>query len=182
MTDALPPRGHVPATPCAIMRARIRMTTGERMSVLRISTAIVAIAIGATFALSACAPIIVAGAAAGAALIATDRRSAGAQVDDQAIETKAGARAGAQWGERIHLNVTSYNGSVQNEMVVAPITAMSSRTNDTYITSKVKARFVEENRFPANLVKVVTERQVVYLMGIVTHREACLLYTSDAAD
>src|SRR5665213_4566861 len=94
MTDALPPRGHVPATPYAIMRARIRMTTGERMSVLRISTAIVAIAIGATFALSACAPIIVAGAAAGAALVATDRRSAGAQVDDQAIETKAGARAG----------------------------------------------------------------------------------------
>ncbi|HEY5366121.1 MAG TPA: BON domain-containing protein [Casimicrobiaceae bacterium] len=170
------------------------------MSVLRISTATLAIVVGAMFALSACAPIIVAGAAAGAALIATDRRSAGAQVDDQAIETKAGARAGAQWGERIHLNVTSYNGivlltgeapnaatrtaiadmvhtidrvrSVQNEMVVAPPTAMSSRTNDTYITSKVKARFVEENRFPANHVKVVTERQVVYLMGIVTHPEA----------
>ncbi|MEO6928887.1 MAG: BON domain-containing protein [Casimicrobiaceae bacterium] len=169
------------------------------MIVRRITSATLAAALAATFALSGCAPIVVAGAAAGAALVVSDRRSAGAQVDDQAIETKAGANAGSQWGDRIHLNVTSFNGvvlltgeapnaetrdaianmvraidrvrSVQNEMVIAPITPMSSRTNDTYITSKVKTRFIEENRFPANRVKVVTERQVVYLMGIVTRQE-----------
>ncbi|MEP7061183.1 MAG: BON domain-containing protein [Betaproteobacteria bacterium] len=170
------------------------------MTHIRSITAALAAALGATLVLSACAPIVVAGAAAGAALVVADRRSAGAQVDDQAIESKAGANANSQWGDRIHLNVTSFNGivlltgeapdaatreaignmvraidrvrSVQNEMVVAPITPLSSRTNDSYITSKVKTRFIEENRFPANRVKVVTERQVVYLMGIVTRQEA----------
>lgn len=150
--------------------------------------------------LGGCAPIVFAGAAAGTALVVSDRRSAGAQVDDQTIETKAAADANAQWGDRIHLNVTSFNGivlltgeapdratydaiaamvkgiprvrSVQNEMVIAPNTPMSSRTNDTYITSKVKSRFIEENKFAATQVKVVTERQVVYLMGIVTRKEA----------
>ncbi len=170
------------------------------MTAIRNLSALLAIALSATFALSGCAPIVVAGAAAGAALVVADRRSTGAQLDDETIETKAAANARSQWGDRIHLNVTSFNGivlltgeapdaatrdaianmvrsidrvrSVQNEMVVAPNTPMSSRTNDTYITSKVKTRFVEENRFPANRVKVVTERQVVYLMGIVTRQEA----------
>jgi osmotically-inducible protein OsmY len=99
----------------------------------------------------------------------------------------------------MHLNVTSYNGivllsgeaptvaardgieeiarktdrvrSVQNEMVVGPSTDLSARSNDSYITSKVKARLVEANKVPANLVKVVTERGVVYLRGLVTRQE-----------
>ena len=169
------------------------------MTAIRSTSLLLAVVLGTTFALSGCAPIVVAGAAAGAALVVSDRRSAGAQVDDQAIETKAIADANSQWGDRIHINVTSFNGvvlltgeapnattrdaiaamvgridrvrSVQNEMVIAPNTPMSSRTNDTYITSKVKTRFVEENRFPANRVKVVTERQVVYLMGLVRREE-----------
>ena len=149
--------------------------------------------------LSACAPIVVAGAAAGATLMVTDPRSAGAQVDDTAIETKVASEANGRWGDRIHLNATSYNGivlltgeapdratyddiaamvksidrvrSVQDEMVIAPNTPLSSRTNDTYITSKVKTRFIEANKFPATWVKVVTERQVVYLMGMVTRQQ-----------
>jgi osmotically-inducible protein OsmY len=161
--------------------------------------------LAAGLTLGGCAPIVVAGAAAGTALVVTDRRTAGAQVDDETIETKAAANANEQWGDRIHFNVTSFNAivlltgeapdratydaiaamvkgiprvrSVQNEMVIAPNTPMSSRTNDTYITSKVKSRFVEANRFSATHVKVVTERQVVYLMGIVTRKEA-----ADAAD
>ncbi len=152
------------------------------------------------WALQGCAPVIVAGAAAGTALVATDKRSAGAIVDDEAIEQKAVASTNEKWGDHIHLNVTSFNGivlltgeapdrptydaiaamvkaipkvrSVQNEMVIAPNTPMSSRTNDTYITSKVKTRFVEANKFPTSQVKVVTERQVVYLMGLVTRQVA----------
>lgn len=50
-------------------------------------------------------------------------------------------------------------------------TTIGSRSNDTYITSKVKTKFITENKFPANYVKVVTENSVVYLMGIVTHAE-----------
>jgi len=149
--------------------------------------------------LTACVPLIVAGAA-GTALVVTDRRSTGAQLDDATIETKLATEAGSRYGDRLHLNVTSYNGNVllsgeatdsaivtdvvalaratgrvravYNEMVVAPPTDMSARTNDTYITSKVKTRFIEANRFPATYVKVVTERSVVFLMGIVSRGEA----------
>ena len=149
--------------------------------------------------LTACAPVIVAGAA-GAALVATDRRSAGAQLDDQTIETKILTTVAGRYGDTVHFNVTSYNGivlltgevpdaairsdvyalargtervrSVHDELVVGPVTDLSARTNDSYITSKVKTRFVESDKFSATQVKVVTERSVVYLMGIVSTSEA----------
>jgi osmotically-inducible protein OsmY len=149
--------------------------------------------------LSGCVPVLIAGAAGGAAMVATDRRSAGAQVDDESIELKIATQASSQFGERIHLNVTSYNGvvlltgevpdqaaltsigtlakntekvrGVHNEMVVGPNSDFSARSNDTYITSKVKTRMLEANKFPPNVVKVVTERSVVYLMGIVSKEE-----------
>jgi osmotically-inducible protein OsmY len=60
---------------------------------------------------------------------------------------------------------------VHNEVIVAPLSDFSSRSNDTYITSKVKTRMIEANKFPPNAVKVVTERGVVYLMGIVSREE-----------
>ena len=150
--------------------------------------------------LAGCAPILVAGAVGGAALVATDRRSTGAQVDDEAIELKISNNVGTGFGDRVHVNVTSFNGivlltgevptpdlvasieqiarttpkvrRVVDELAVIPVTDLNSRTNDTYITSKVKARFVEANKFAPNHVKVVTERQIVYLMGLVTHAEA----------
>jgi osmotically-inducible protein OsmY len=150
--------------------------------------------------LAGCAPVIVAGAVGGAALMATDRRSAGAQVDDGSIELKIANNIGAGFGDRVHVNVTSYNGivlltgevptqdtmnsiveiarttpkvrTVDNELLIGPASNLQSRTDDSYITAKVKSRFVEANKFSANHVKVVTERQVVYLMGLVTHAEA----------
>ena len=149
--------------------------------------------------LAGCVPVLIAGAAGGAAMVATDRRSAGAQVDDESIELKIATQASSEFGERIHLNVTSYNGIVlltgevpdqaalasignlakntekvrivHNEMVVGPNADFSARSNDTYITSKVKTRMLEANKFPPNVVKVVTERSVVYLMGIVSKEE-----------
>ena len=149
--------------------------------------------------LSGCVPVLIAGAAGGAAMVATDRRSAGAQVDDESIELKITTQASSEFGERIHLNVTSYNGIVlltgevpdqaalasvgnlakntekvrvvHNEMVIGPNSDFSARSNDTYITSKVKTRMIEANKFPPNVVKVVTERGVVYLMGIVSKEE-----------
>ena len=149
--------------------------------------------------LAGCVPVLIAGAAGGAAMVATDRRSAGAQVDDESIELKIATQASSEFGERIHLNVTSYNGIVlltgevpdqatlasvgnlakntekvrvvHNEMVVGPNSDFSARSNDTYITSKVKTRMLEANKFPPNVVKVVTERSVVYLMGIDSKEE-----------
>ena len=151
-------------------------------------------------ALTGCAPMIVAAGVGAGALVATDRRSAGAQVDDEAIELKMVNIASSRWPNDVHLNTTSYNGivlltgeaptaavkdeiarsaqgiervrSVQNEMVVGPVTGLGARTNDTYITSKVKARFTEARKFAPTHVKVVTERNVVFLMGLVTRDEA----------
>lgn len=170
-----------------------------RHPLARFALAVAALAVLSPM-LTACAPVIVAGAAVGGALVATDRRSTGAQVDDQSIEIKLTTELGTRYGDRIHLNVTSYNGivlltgeapdsailddiskfaratdrvrAVHNEMVVGPTTDLSARTNDSYITSKVKTRFVEANKFSATHVKVVTERSVVYLMGIVSKAEA----------
>ena len=149
---------------------------------------------------SGCAPLIVGAAVGGTALVATDRRSVGAQADDEGIELKIANVRSTRYGDRVHVNVTSYNGvvlltgevpdaatrqamdelarttdrvrRVQDELVVAPPSPLSARTNDTFITSKVKARFVEANRFAASHVKVVTERGGVYLMGLVNRTEA----------
>ena len=161
--------------------------------------ACVALVLIAESALTGCVPAVIAVGAGGTALVATDRRTTGTQVDDEGIELKIAQQANAQHGDRIHLNITSYNGivlltgevpdqgvwaslgnlakttekvrAVQNELVVAPNADLSARSNDTYITSKVKTRMIEANKFPPNVVKVVTERGVVYLMGIVSRPE-----------
>jgi osmotically-inducible protein OsmY len=167
------------------------------MSAARAAATVVSLVVLAAV-LSGCVAVVAAGAG-GAALVATDRRTTGTQVDDEGIELKLANQASTLYGERIHLNVTSYNGVVlltgevpdqgvwasignmakntekvrlvHNELVVGPLTDLQARTNDTYITSKVKTRFIEANKFPPNAVKVVTERGVVYLMGIVTKAE-----------
>ncbi len=154
--------------------------------------------VAALTTLTGCVPAIVAGAAA-TAMVATDRRSAGAQLDDESIEIKLSTRIGSDYETRVHVNVTSYNGVVlitgevpdkaaldyignlakntekvrvvHNELVVGPNADLSSRSNDTYITGKVKSRMIEANKFPPNAVKVVTERGVVYLMGLVSKEE-----------
>jgi len=143
--------------------------------------------------LNGCLPLVVGGVAA-TAVVATDRRSTGTQLDDEFIEDKTAATVLERYGRSVHVNVTSYNGIVlpnestkegiadivrgwsktrtlHNDLVVGPLTDLSARSNDTFITSKVKARFVEANRFQINHVKVVTERSVVYLMGIVRRDE-----------
>jgi osmotically-inducible protein OsmY len=166
-------------------------------TIMRIA-ATLSLAAGATL-LNGCIPLVIGGAAA-TAQIATDRRTTGAQLDDEFIEDKAIAQIADRLKTDIHVNVTSYNGIalltgevpteatksdvaqivrsmpkvriVQNELVVGPTSRLSARTNDTFITSKVKARFVEaHSKFQINHVKVVTERNVVYLMGIVRRDE-----------
>lgn len=162
--------------------------------------AVMAVALSVAAALlQGCAPMIVVGATQ-AVVSAGDPRSTGAQIDDQTIEIKVTTGAGSKWGNEVHLNVTSYNGIVlltgeapstvvqdeitqmarstdrvrlvQNEMVIGPVTDLGARTNDTYITSKVKTRLLQEDQVKALYIKVVTERSVVYLMGIATRDEA----------
>ena len=149
--------------------------------------------------LSACAPIIIGGAVV-SGMVAVDRRTAGTQVEDEGIELRAAARIRDTLGERAHVNITSYNRqalvtgevrseqdrqkveqivgqventrSVVNDVAVAPISSLSQRSNDTFITGKVRASLVDARDISANSFKVVTERNIVYLMGRVSQREA----------
>jgi osmotically-inducible protein OsmY len=162
-----------------------------------------AVALAATLVaaslLGGCA-LVAGGAMVGTALSATDRRSTGTQVEDQAIELKAISRVSDAVGDRGHVNVTSYNRTVLitgevaseadrvaleksiggienvraivNELAVLGTSTLSARSNDTYLTSKVKAAFIDAKDLQVNTLKVVTERSTVYLMGRVTEREA----------
>ncbi|MBM3350385.1 MAG: BON domain-containing protein [Betaproteobacteria bacterium] len=149
--------------------------------------------------ISACVPVVVGGAAAGGAM-AADRRTSGMYVEDENIEIKTVKKLHDTLGEAAHVNVTSFKAnvlltgevpdanaktkagdiviatesvrSVINELTVGAKSSISSRANDTYLTSKVKAQFVIENKFQANHVKIVTENSVVYLLGVVTQKEA----------
>jgi osmotically-inducible protein OsmY len=156
--------------------------------------------LAAAFWLAGCAPLVVGAGAASALSVSEDRRSSGAQLDDQSIEWRASSRIGERFGSKVHVNITSYNRNVlltgevpdervrgevdnlvrgvpsvsgtTNELVVAEATSLGSRTTDSYITSKIKTRFLDAAQFNAMQVKVVTEAGVVYLMGIVTDKEA----------
>jgi osmotically-inducible protein OsmY len=163
------------------------------------SSFVIVLITAAASVLQGCAPAIVAGAA-GATMMAVDRRSAAAQTDDGAIDFKVESEAGTRWANAIHLNVTSYNGyvlltgeapstevkseiagmaraaservrNVYDEMVVGPVTDLGARGNDSFITSKVKARMLDSDEVKTIYVKVVTERSVVYLLGIVSRQE-----------
>ncbi len=156
-------------------------------------------AAGLVATLSACAPLMVGGAVM-TGVVATDRRTAGTQVEDESIELKVGAAVSQNLGERVHLNVTSYNRqvlltgeartaadkeqaerlarsqenvrAVVNDLAVMLPSSLTQRSRDTVITGQVKAAFIDAKDLQVNSVKVVTERGVVYLMGRVTAREA----------
>ena len=149
--------------------------------------------------LNACAPLMVAGFA-GTAMVASDRRTSGTQLEDETIELRGSARVRDALGEKAHVNITSFNRqvlitgevaserdrqtvyqlveklenvrSVANELSITPITTLSERSNDLLITAKVKGSLVDSRDLFANAFKVVTERGTVYLMGRVTQREA----------
>lgn len=149
--------------------------------------------------LSGCAPLVVGGAAVGA-LVAVDRRTSGTQLEDESIELKVASAINKELGERVHLNVTSFNrrvlltGEVRNDadrgratllaqsqenvkdvvndLAIGAASSLSQRTKDTVITGQVKAAFVDAKDLQASAVKVVTERGNVYLLGRVTAREA----------
>lgn len=168
-------------------------------TLFKLSKAQLLVALALSTQLTGCFPVIAGGAAAGGAMIA-DRRTAGTYVEDQSIELKAEKVIFEKIGKDIHANVTSYNRQVlitgeaknnsvkenaealikpinqvqkvTNELVIGENSSLTSRSNDAFITSKVKASFIKENKFPANYVKVVTEASTVFLMGIVTQQEA----------
>jgi len=158
-----------------------------------------AAALLSAFLLQGCIEAMVVGGATGA-FVAADRRQPEVVAGDERVGLTALARIGNRFGDNTHVNVTSYNYNVLltgevpdakakseierivlqipqakgavNELQVAGPATLTSRGNDTYLTGRVKGAFVTENKFQANHVKVVTESGVVYLLGLVTHKEA----------
>ncbi|MFC5473107.1 BON domain-containing protein [Paraherbaspirillum soli] len=165
---------------------------------LRRPLAAVALCGTVAIALQGCVGLMVGGAVVGG-LAATDRRTLGAQTDDKTIAIKAEARVPAVAGEGAHVNIASFNRrvlltgevrddaakaaverevqniegvhSITNELAIGAPSAFSARSNDTFITSKVKASLLDAKDVSGNAVKVITERGNVYLMGRVTDRE-----------
>lgn len=148
--------------------------------------------------LSGCFPVLLAGAGTGA-LVATDRRSVGAQTEDREIQVKAETNIAQNLPDTAHVNVTSFNRRVLltgevpsdaakqravdivhqisnvrgivDELAIQGASSFSSRSNDAWITSKVKGNFINTKEISANVFKVVTERGDVYLMGLVSPEE-----------
>lgn len=147
-----------------------------------------------------CAPLVVGGAMVGTALTVVDRRTAGTQLEDQAIELKSVARVREAAGKEANVTVTSYNRTVLltgevpseaartateravaaienvrgtvNELAVMGSTSMGARSNDAVLAGKVKAAFIDAKDLQATAIKVVAERGTIFLMGRVTEREA----------
>lgn len=147
-----------------------------------------------------CAPLVVGGAAVGGAIVATDRRSVGIQVEDEAIERRVNRALAERFPrDRANISVTSYSrrvlltgevvneqgktdaqaiaektenvAAVLNELHVGSLSTLSNRNFDTALSAKVRAALLEAKGVPSATIKVVSERSVVYLMGRVTQAE-----------
>ena len=169
----------------------------------------------ATNLLYGCAPVVIGGAVAGTAAVATSRRSPGSVVDDETIEVKARLAIieNKELNRQVHVEITSYDGfvlltgeapseqlrtevedlvkkvpelenlsretptvsRVHNEMTIAAPSSFMTRASDSLVTAKVKIdllRITDIEGFNGTRVKVVTENGTVYLMGLLTHKEA----------
>lgn len=147
-----------------------------------------------------CAPLVVGGAVAGTAMVVSDRRSPGIQVEDQAIELRVANALGEKFPrDKANISVTSYNrrvlltgevtseqakaeaqavaekspnvAAVLNELHVGSLSTLANRNFDTSLTAKVLAALATAQAVPSGTIKVVTSRSVVYLMGLVTQTE-----------
>lgn len=178
------------------------MTTSARTLPAR-PLRLAAVVLGATLlggVLTACAPLVVGGAAATGVLVATDRRTSATQLEDQTIELRAASRIRDEFGDRTRVLVHSYNrrvllvgqipresdrarvlqviSTVDNvqhivdELSVENSPNLRERSSDTLVTTRVRAALVDAKDLFANSFKVTTEQGTTYLMGRVTQREA----------
>ena len=170
----------------------MKSATQKLLTILTLSACVVG-------GLGACAPLLLGGAVVGA-LMATDRRTTGTQIDDEGIELRAASGIRENLGGRVHVNVTSYNRqvlltgevpsaqdkqlaeqvvsrvenvrSIVNEIGIQGNTTLTQRSSDVLVTGRVKASMLDAKDIFSNSFKVVTERGTTYLMGRVTQREA----------
>ncbi len=170
------------------------------MMKLRIVTLKSAVCIlGCTLLLSACAPLLL-GGMAGTVVVATDRRTSGIQLEDEEIELRAASRIREMFGDRVHVNVNSFNlqvlltgevptdrdrqavykivsevenvRKILNEVVIGPVSSYADRSHDVLLSSKVKAGIIDAKDLMVNTFKIIAEHDNIYLMGRVTPNEA----------
>ncbi|WP_153098902.1 BON domain-containing protein [Paraburkholderia hayleyella] len=160
------------------------------------TTLIVGLATGFAMTLQGCVLAVAGAAAGGGALVATDRRTLGAQTEDREIQLKAISTLSSNLPDTAHINVAVFNrralltgevpdeatrqkaeslvrvinnvNAIVNELAVAPVSSFSSRTNDTYLEGRIKTALIAEKNITTNNYKIVCERGAAYLMGLVT--------------
>jgi len=150
--------------------------------------------------LGACVPALLVTGAAGTAISYHDRRSTGIQADDETSEWRGRNRVPSAYSDSANVNFTAFNRNllvtgevlnaqaradigdmaeriegirrVHNELQIAAVSTLASRSNDVFISSKYKARLLDNDRVASNHIKPVTENGVLFLMGIVNEGEA----------
>ena len=154
---------------------------------------------GSVLSLSGCFPLA-AGGALMTGIVSADRRSSGTQLEDKNIELKASVQIRQNIGDRAHISVTSYNrqvlltgevpnaqdkalaeklvkdveniSSVLNELAVMGNSSLGERSSDAITYGRINAAIFDAKDLSTNAFKVVVERDVAYIMGRVTAREA----------
>nr|WP_315262153.1 BON domain-containing protein [uncultured Limnohabitans sp.] len=170
------------------------------MKILNKSTASLLSTLVMCLGLASCAAPLMFGGVIGGAMVASDRRTTGIQVEDETIEQRSSTAIRENFGSKEHINITSYNRqvllsgevsndtvrrqvesligrvenvrAVVNELAIGPASSTSDRASDVLLVAKVKASMVDTEDVFANVFKVVGERGTIYLMGRVTQREA----------
>jgi osmotically-inducible protein OsmY len=170
------------------------------MKLLNKSTASLLSTLVMCLGLASCAAPLLFGGVIGGAMVASDRRTTGIQVEDESIEQRSASAIRENFGNKEHVNFTSYNrqvlitgevsndavrsqietliGRVQNvravvnELAIGSASSFGDRSSDVLLVAKVKAAMVDSEDVFANVFKVVGERGTIYLMGRVTQREA----------
>lgn len=162
-------------------------------------TALLSTLAASTF--TACVPLVVGTAAVVTAVVVSDRRTTGMQLTDKTIDIAVSNEAKKVVNpDTSRINVAAFNqralitGEVAsaeekarvteaaklskdvkyivNELVVGPKSSLKSRTNDSWITSKVRTELTLAENVPSRPIAITTSQGVVYLMGEVTADEA----------
>ena len=153
------------------------------------------------FLFQGCAPVAITGATTAVSTVAADRRTTGTMIEDEAIEIKSRLALSdlKELNDRVHINFTSFNTTVlvsgeapteedrqavidlvknvekvtvvHDEITVAAPSSLLSRSADSVITAKIKAKLIAEQDLSTLHIKVVTENGVTYLMGLVSEEE-----------
>ena len=153
------------------------------------------------FLFQGCAPVAITGATTAVSTVAADRRTTGTMIEDEAIEIKSRLALSdrKELNDRVHINFTSFNTTilvsgeapteedrqavidlvknvekvtkVHDEITIAAPSSLLSRSADTVISAKIKAKLIAEKDLSTLHIKVVTENGATYLMGLVSEEE-----------